>query len=1298
MSFLRPLSLKKAILTGLPIVFILLVCGSGLWVFKTPSGAAWLWNRLENLEAVDVRSTRVSGDLASGFVVQGLEYRSEGLDLLVKRAEIEAGLILWPLSLRVSGISLQDVSIITRDPVVTDDVQVEGADIRTSIDSLKLPVPLVVDHGLLTHITLEQNGEAASVLAESVSFGLKLDEQLTVDRLEILTAGFESRLRGLLKLEPPYELTAFLEGQLERIDDAGAETLTLPFELNVTGDLDQLRFDIGSDKFGLTLEGQLRDPVRTPSWTFKALANQLDWPGPSAENTIVLSNLRMNSEGTINDWSFTLDSNLKAAQLHDARLLVNGSGSLNGLDIEHAILTGDGVDLGISGELDWSQQAMARVQATIGQLDLSHWLPDWPEGESLTGKLELNWSENRLEIPAGQLSVIDSAALVNVEANIDIESNQVNTRLDWSGLRWPLRSTEDGISSERGELTVSGTVDEWLAEGELDLRFGSYPQGRIVIQGGGSSTSARLEMPEGEILGGKLSGTANADWSVGLNWDAAIAAQGIDPEPLIPGWPGQLSSELEIRSQSESEQMKVNLVMLQGRLRGVPITASGGLEIHGSQTVFQSMIFNTDKAVLELNGDMADPAGAMIKFAGELPSRFLQGARGSVELEGRYSNNATNPFLELQLEALDLVWEDIKIQNLALNTLDEQSSASIPALQLQATGLKIMDQQIDELALTIGPAGNVHEIRANVISESVMLNSVMTLAPDNQDEPWTGRWSGLLDELEVVVGPAYSFGLSEPAPIAFSSKTAALGPVCLFENAGDSLCLELDYKSNGDWSVLADAKDIPLNYLRDILELDIHLEQKLDGHMEWHQPYGQAPTGGADFRISAGQIKDLLDNELLTETKEGVFAFKLQNGNLESGKLDIEFPGTGFIDIDFDVLDIIVDGSRDIRGRAVIRLDQIRMIGQLALPVVDTVDGKFEADIQLLGTLANPDFDGDFKLSNGFVHYAPVGLRLEDIEFKGQVQQRDRGDFSGQFRAGDGVANFDGRFLFNDIENVQMEVGVTGDQLLLLNTDQLTTLTGLDLKIAVKPQRIDINGKVTVPSARLTPDNLLLGEVTDSEDLVIETPGFEPEPVVDETTSAQQIFGQLEVAFGDDVQIKVPGIDTKLSGSTSFNWSGDPVPLAQGAYSLKGKVDIYGPILRISNGSISFPGVPADNPLLNIRAGRDIYGNTQIRSAGVQVVGNLKRPVLEAYTVPVTNEDRAWTLLITGTDFDQGQGVSGFDVGTYIAPKLYVSYGISLFDEENVVSARWDFKKGFGLKVSSGQRETGVDLSYTIDK
>ena len=137
--------------------------------------------------------------------------------------------------------------------------------------------------------------------------------------------------------------------------------------------------------------------------------------------------------------------------------------------------------------------------------------------------------------------------------------------------------------------------------------------------------------------------------------------------------------------------------------------------------------------------------------------------------------------------------------------------------------------------------------------------------------------------------------------------------------------------------------------------------------------------------------------------------------------------------------------------------------------------------------------------------------------------------------------------------------------------------------------------------------------------------------------------------------------------------------------------------MTIREGRVSFPSVPADNPHLNIKAEREIFGNTQIKRAGVLVSGTLKRPSLDAYTDPMTSSERALAMLITGSDFDYEQGVGAVEVGMYIAPKLFVSYGIGLFDDSNVISARYDLGRGFGVKATSGQRETGVDISYTID-
>jgi len=1298
MSRFVPMSRRKALLLALPLVVILMVVLPVYWLLHTAAGAAWLWNRVERLDAIEVSASQVTGDLAGGFGIRDLGYRSDAFDLSVGYVEIQAGAAWWPPSIEVRKLSMQDIDVLIHAAKPAAGQADENTDVGGVLGALEPPVPLRISDAVLTNINVGQGDDPSVMAVKSVSFGLSLDKQLVVNHLDILANGLQTGIKAQIALTPPFQLSIDAQGRLEHRLEPGATLLALPFRLEGAGDLEKLKLSLTSARNGLQLDGEVREPFKRLQWNLDATVDHVELPEDMGGQGITLSAITLNGHGGVREWTFDLDSAVHEDHAGDARVTISGSGTPAGIEISGARLTGTGLDLDVSGKLDWSAQTQASVQTVIRKLDLSPWLADWPAGDVLSGEFELDWSGKGVRIPKGHLGVDGSPATVDFEANIDIAADSVSARLNWSDLAWPPTGAATDFSSRSGRLDVSGSITDWRAGGQLDIQLGDYPRGRFDIQGGGDRTSARFVIPGGEILGGVVRGEAGADWSVGLDWDAAITAKGIDPGQVLGEWPGTLDGDIRIESRGQPQRTRIAIAALHGMLRGVPVQARGGIDITESGPAFESLDVQTDKAVLKLDGAMAEPAGVEFSFDGEIPTMLLHGARGKARVEGRYSSMAAQPMLELQAQGTDLAWNDLSIGTLAASTSATADAQPPAVLQLDASELAWKDVNLDDVSLAVNPVDDQYEVNLMMTREDIVLNSVLMMKPENGELSLGGNWRGLLSGFDVDIGPAYSFNLLKPAAIAWSSGAVTMEPVCLSESAGPSLCLDIDYRDNGDWSLDADANAIPLDYLRDIFDLDVHFEQLVEGHMEWHQLSGQAPTGGAELKISAGRILDLLDNEVLASTKEGKFGFQLKNGNLESGVLELEFPGTGFIDVDFNILDIAVGGEQILQGRAVTRLDKLTLLGQLALPGVDAVDGQFESDIQIGGNLKNPEFDGDFGLSNGLVEYAPLGFRLEDIEIQGRVHKRDQGDFSGSLRAGEGVASFEGRFLFDDAGSTRMNVDLTGGPLLLVNTDALKIFSEQELQVAFAPGRVDLNGHITIPRASLTPANLQFEEVRDSEDLVIESPEAEPQDVAAESPGKNQIFGQLEVALGEDVRIKVPGIDVKVTGSTMFDWNGDSVPMANGAYKIHGKVDVYGPVLRIDNGTVSFPGVPANNPLLNIRAGRDIYGNTQIRSAGVQVTGNLKHPVLEAYTVPITNEDRAWTLLVTGTDFDQAQGVSGFDLGTYIAPRLYISYGISLFENENVVSARYDLKKGFGVKVTSGQRETGVDVSYTINR
>jgi translocation and assembly module TamB len=182
------------------------------------------------------------------------------------------------------------------------------------------------------------------------------------------------------------------------------------------------------------------------------------------------------------------------------------------------------------------------------------------------------------------------------------------------------------------------------------------------------------------------------------------------------------------------------------------------------------------------------------------------------------------------------------------------------------------------------------------------------------------------------------------------------------------------------------------------------------------------------------------------------------------------------------------------------------------------------------------------------------------------------------------------------------------------------------------------------------------------------------------------------------VRVRIDVATAMVTGTTAFTWDGDPMPVADGRYVVAGEVQAFGILLRIDEGTVRFPKVAANNPSLRIRAEREIFGNTQVRQAGVLIDGTLARPTLTPYTDPPTTEERALTLLVTGSDFNLEEGVGAIDFGTYIAPRLYVSYGISLFGQDNVISARYDLTEGFGIRATSGQTDSGVDLIYRIER
>ena len=157
---------------------------------------------------------------------------------------------------------------------------------------------------------------------------------------------------------------------------------------------------------------------------------------------------------------------------------------------------------------------------------------------------------------------------------------------------------------------------------------------------------------------------------------------------------------------------------------------------------------------------------------------------------------------------------------------------------------------------------------------------------------------------------------------------------------------------------------------------------------------------------------------------------------------------------------------------------------------------------------------------------------------------------------------------------------------------------------------------------------------------------------------------------------------------------------------------------------------------MNVRAQRNISGSNVI--AGVQLVGTLDEMVLEVYSEPAMSQGEAMSYLVRGRGLDASSGEDGTAlalslasgvvnrstlvselnripgvnnvtfgadgsaedtaaaVSGYLGNRVYLSYGVGLYEPINVLTARLYLRTRLWLEVVSSL-ENSIDLYYSFD-
>ena len=1256
------------------LLLILIALGLIAWVATTRSGLSFAWGQIGPRLPDGIEIASVEGRLIGPLEVRGVTYETDTMKVAVNAVDLDwTASALLSATVHVRNLAVRGVDYEVTKVVEKPEPEPEEPSEPFSLpDAIDLPATVQIDRVALDDIS-------ATIAPEA--------EPFVVDRVRLANArldGAQWRIESLTGHGPLFDIDA-----QARLTPRGgyATNLTLNAALRlpdlapikadaeITGDLADLLLHVQvAAPYNVALDGYVTDALDKPAvdamlklddTQLQAIRKNLPDAGFSAT---------IGAKGPLDDLGVNLDVDADTA------------------DYGRAALT---------AALRYSGDAVAIERLTLSS-------PDMP----------------------GKLGAEGQVALA--------EGNAMDLSVDWSDLQWPL-SGKPAYRSEKGTVRLTGQMSDYKLDTNLAWQVVGQTEGKLSLVGSGSTEA--FELAKLNISGGPgdIRGNASVRWAPALDVTAHLEGKGINPGAVVADVPGDFDLVADVRARQDGETITADVDKLtaNGQLRGQPLRLDVKAQYLGDHLLVDNFDLVSGATHATISGRFGWTPDAALDGRWTIDSSDLSTAwptlAGTLKSEGTVKGRVSAPDVDATLVARNIAVDDNRVERADLDARVDWSGNSRSKVTLDVAGVNAGGQVIDSVALRMDGTPGAHNIALDLDSEIAQADVGLDGALDKQ----TMNWRYTLNQLKAAYGELAPWTLASAASGAVSASAQSIENACL-TSGGARVCLRgsHDGKASAAHIELSDfAYDYAKNYFPEGLDIDGSISGTVDARL----PASGAPEVDANLNTSAGSVSVTQPDDRvvrIVDMDPGSIRLRMANSGLE-GNVDLPLAQTGGISANVAV----APGSaplteRALEGTVSLDIKRLSVLEELS-PEVDTFDGRIAGSLNLGGTLARPRVRGDIALNASKVVLVTPGLTLSDLRLAA-TGRGDAIDIDASAKSGGGTLNANGAIALND-DGQNVDLAIKGERFQVVNIPDATAYVSPDLKVAVTPSRVDVSGSVTIPEASITPRDLpAAGVDTVSGDQVIVT-GDDNNAAAQAVSRA--IHADVRVALGDQVRIEGFGLKASLVGDLRVVQQPGDVTTGTGEIRIKdGSYRAYGQNLDIQEGRILFAGGPVSEPGLDVRAAR--YPAEDV-TVGVQVRGSVRSPKLTLFSEPgmSQSEQLSWLLLgrpLGGANSQQsslvaraalalgnsranqalesvgdklgvddigigsGAGESSdeaaFTVGKYLSPKLYVSYGIGLFNPVSTLSLRYTLSSRWRLETQSSGAATGGDLIYSIDR
>ena len=929
----------------------------------------------------------------------------------------------------------------------------------------------------------------------------------------------------------------------------------------------------------------------------------------------------------------------------------------------------------------------------------------------------------------------------------------MDVSVGWQNLKWPLTRSPDW-RSESGELALDGSLDDYTLTTTADLVL---PAG-VPLQARLSGTGDREQLTSDIFLSaleGEIEGETFVSWQPSLQAAVELKGQAVDPAALAPDWPGELDFVLRAQAETSRQQTRARLdtLIVDGSLRGRPVDVDAAGSYVDGELILERLRAELAGTRLVAEGRYADTADLTWELASNDLAEIMPSASGTLSSRGSVSGAVPRVRIDATLDASALSFQGNSVETLELvadvDLTDEQPSR----LALRLDGLETGAVSADTVSLTAD--GRLRDHRMKLAADTSRGTADLEVGARLR-EPWSDdpTWLFELGEATLAYGELRPWRLTQPGEGRVSATRIALDRAC-WGSGPASVCLE------GGWTPRRLAGDLrleqmQLDYFAALLPPAIAVDGTLSGSGEFVRASGRPLKAEVMLQTSAGSLALAADADGADADGADATGAARTLLDLEPSRVSLTLDqdtANAVVDLDFAQGSIRLDADlaassaplteRALDGRAVVDVPDISFLEPFT-PDVENLEGEVSGRLELAGTLARPAFSGRIALEEAALTSTVAGIRLEDIEGALEGTEGEGIGLDASMHSGGGSLAIRGQ-LGLGVPPPPTKIEIEGEAFQLLGTDEARVFISPDLEVVADREAVQVTGSVRVPRAQITPENLPESAVKPSGDVVLVSREAEPESAIDDT-AGRPVSAEVTIVLGDEVHFEGFGLKARFGGDTTIVQKPGEPTTATGAISIaEGEYRAYGQGLVIESGQILFAGGPVTEPALDVRAVRRPEEGILV---GTEVRGTLDEPEFTLFSEPsmTQQEQLAWLVLgrsleeapggessalaqaslalgVRGGNFlaenigsrlgvdqlsiETGSGEAGaasdpadaaLVIGEYLSPKLYLSYGIGIFDPESVISLEYEINRRLELVTESSSEGTGADLVYTFER